>query len=257
MLRLGWLSRKAAKRRVTKRCNVKQTFKYEKGDPVKMKKENTKKMEATKTDITVIMDRSGSMQAMQKEAVESFNQFIDSQQEASGKAKFSLVQFNHVVEQLISGIPMSEAERLGNESYVPNGRTALLDSVGHTIVETKKRLAGKKKWQVVIVVITDGMENASREYSGKEIKKLIKKCEEKLGWKFIFLAADPTSFEQHAAYGFEHQRALMTGRGGDAYVEAVKLASAKLTSVRFDGNTDHLAFTDEERESAKKRDQEK
>ncbi len=221
-----------------------------------MKKENNKKMEATKTDITVIMDRSGSMQAMQKEAVESFNRFLASQQEASGKAKFSLVQFNHVVESHCSGISLGDVRPLDHESYVPGGRTALLDAVGCTIAKTKKRLAGKNKWQVVVVVITDGMENASREYSGKEIKKLIKKCEEKLGWKFIFLAADPTSFEQHSAYGFEHQRALMTGRGGDAYVEAVKLASAKLTSARFDGNTDHLAFTDEERESAKKRDQE-
>ena len=222
-----------------------------------MKQKNMKKAKMTKTDITVIMDRSGSMQAMQKEAVDSFNRFLTSQQEASGKAKFSLVQFNHVVESHCSGLPLDEVQLLDHETYVPSGRTALLDAVGRTIVETKKRLADKKKWQVVVVVITDGMENASREYSGKEIKKLIKKCEEKLGWKFIFLAADPTSFEQHAAYGFEHHRALMTGRGGDAYVEAVKLASEKLTSARFDGNTDHLAFTDEERESAKKRDQEK
>jgi len=221
-----------------------------------MKQENMKKAKVTKTDITVIMDRSGSMQAMQEEAVESFNRFLNSQQEASGKAKFSLVQFNHVVAQQCSGIPLDEAHQLDHENYVPSGRTALLDAVGCTIVETKKRLAGKKKWQVVVVVITDGMENASQEYSGKEIKKLIKQCEDTLGWKFMFLAADPTSFEQHAAYGFEHKRALMTGRGSEAYVAAMDLASMKLMSARSDGNAGHLDFSDEERESAKKRDRE-
>ena len=212
-------------------------------------------MKKTKTDITVIMDRSGSMHSMQDESIQSFNRFVESQKEASGKAKFSLVQFNHEILQLCSGVPLDDAPSLNHENYVPDGMTALLDAVGHTISETKTRVEKKKDGQVVVMVITDGMENSSKEFSGKEIKKLIHKCEKKLGWKFIFLAADPNSFAQHRAYGFEHKRALMTGRGPEAYSAAMDLASAKLYRTREERDAAHLDFSNEEREEAMKRDQ--
>jgi len=211
-------------------------------------------MKTTKTDITVIMDRSGSMHGMQEEAAQSFNRFVEKQKEASGKAKFSLVQFNHEIFQLCSGVPLEEAPTLDCDTYVPDGMTALLDAVGHTITETKKRLEKKKDWQVVVMVITDGMENSSKRFLGKEIKKLITKCEKKLDWKFIFLAADPSSFAQHESYGFAHERALMTGSGPEGYVSAMDLASAKLYRSREERNAAHLSFSDDEREEARKRD---
>ena len=102
-------------------------------------------MKTTKTDITVIMDRSGSMHGMQEEAIQSFNRFVEKQKEASGKAKFSLVQFNHEIFQLCSGVPLEEAPTLNDVNYVPDGMTALLDAVGHTITETKKRLEKKDR----------------------------------------------------------------------------------------------------------------
>ncbi len=210
-------------------------------------------MKTTKTDITVIMDRSGSMHGMQEEAAQSFNRFVEKQKEASGKAKFSLVQFNHEIFQLCSGVPLEEAPTLDCDNYVPDGMTALLDAVGHTITETKTRLEKKKDWQVVVMVITDGMENSSKRFSGKEIKKLITKCEKKLDWKFIFLAADPSSFAQHEAYGFAHERALMTGKGPESYASAMDLASAKLYRSREERNAAHLSFSADEREEASKR----
>jgi len=214
-----------------------------------------KSMKESKTDITVIMDRSGSMHVMQDEAIRSFNRFLESQKEASGKAKFSFVQFNHEISPLCSGIPIEDAPSLDHENYIPDGMTALLDAVGQTINETKKRVEKKKKWQVVIVVLTDGLENSSQKYSGGEIKNLINKCEKKLGWNFIFLAADPSSFDQHEAYGFSHDRALMTGRGPAAYSSAMDLACQKLSRTREDGNAAHLSFSDEEREEAMDLDQ--
>ena len=220
-----------------------------------VEKEKRMKEKETKTDITVIMDRSGSMHTMQDEAIKSFNRFLDSQKEASGKAKFSLVQFNHEIFQLCSGVPLEEAPTLDCDNYVPDGMTALLDAVGHTITETKKRMEKKNKWQVVVMVITDGMENSSKKFSGKEIKKLITKCEKKLDWKFIFLAADPSSFAQSKAYGFDHDRALMTGRGSESYVSAMDLVSAKLYRSREERNAAHLSFSDKEREEAMKLDQ--
>jgi len=211
-------------------------------------------MKESKTDITVIMDRSGSMHGMQAEAIQSFNRFVEKQKEASGKAKFSLVQFNHEILQLCCGVSLEEAPTLDHENYVPDGMTALLDALGHTITETKKRVEKKKKWQVVIVVLTDGLENSSRRFSGKEIKELINKCETKLEWNFIFLAADPSSFDQHEAYGFNHDRALMAGRGPAAYESAMDLACQKLSRTREDANAAHLSFSEEEREEAMKLD---
>lgn len=211
-------------------------------------------MKKTKVDITMILDRSASMQAMQEEAIESVNDFLSSQKQAKGEARFSLVQFNHYISQCCTGIPIEHAHSINCESYVPSGYTALLDAIGRTIVETKQRIAKKANRQVVFVIVTDGMENASRAFSGKTIKKLIKECEKKLGWRFMFLAADSSSFDQHEAYGFDGKRSLMTGRGPVAYRSAMSVASEKMMHLREDGDLDHLHFSAEDRAIAKKHD---
>ena len=210
-----------------------------------------------KVDITTILDRSGSMQSMTGQVIQSFNAFLLEQKAVDGEATISLIQFDHQYEVNYLAADIQEAQDLNEDTYQPRGRTALLDAIGRTIVSTRKRLEeAKETADVVIVITTDGMENASEEYSRGQIHDLIQHCEKELGWKFIFLAADEASFAQHEGLGMNPERSLRTGRGADAFVNASALMSTKVQAFRQHRSEEALAFTPEEREEADGLDQE-
>lgn len=209
------------------------------------------------TDITMILDRSSSMQAMQEDAISSFNNFVEEQKNTAGDASFTLVQFNHLVRRCFAAIPVENVQKIDNENYVPAGYTALLDAVGRTIIENKQRLNKQGDRSVVIVVLTDGMENASQAFTPPMVRDLIKECESELGWNFIFLAADPDSFSQYQQFGFDGEKSLMAGRGRAAYRHAMSLASHKIKQMREDDDESRLLFSKCEREVARNLDQEK
>ena len=202
------------------------------------------------SDITMILDRSGSMHTKQQMAIETFNNFLKTQQETAGEAVFSLTQFNHRLTQLCQAIPFEQAIRLNRTNYVPGGGTALLDALGQTIIKTKTRIAESGKAQVVIVIITDGMENASRIFTAEMIRELIEECESNFGWRFVFLAAGPDSFRQHRRYGLDSKRAFLTGRGAESYRHSMDLMSRKMAAMRNSGKVTDLEFADEERRVA-------
>ena len=132
--------------------------------------------------------------------------------------------------------------------------TALNDAIGRTIANMKSRLK-KSKASVVVVVTTDGMENASQEYSRTQIRNLIKECEDTLGWRFIYLAADDASFDEWEEMGVHRGRAMKSGRGKRAHQYASKVISSKLMAFRHSNRTEDLDFTDKERQDAEKLDE--
>ena len=205
-----------------------------------------------KVDITTILDRSGSMQNMTGQVIKSFNAFLLEQKAVDGEATISLIQFDHEYEVNYLAADIQEAQELNEDTYQPRGTTALLDAIGRTIVSIWKRLEdAEEAGDVVVVITTDGMENASREYSRGQIRDLIQHCEKSLGWKFIFLAADEASFQQHESFGMHPERSLRTGRGAAAFENATSLMSAKVQAFRsHDGLEEDLAFTEKEREEA-------
>lgn len=146
------------------------------------------------TEIAYILDRSGSMEPMQEPAVAAFNQFIKSQLDVPGDARLTLVQFDDQYEVPVVSRPIQDVEQLTAATYVPRGSTALLDAIGRTIKETDQRLQGladnQKPGKVIITIFTDGLENASREYTIKHISDLIRLYRDEKGWEFIFLAAN-------------------------------------------------------------------
>ena len=156
------------------------------------------------TDITLVVDRSGSMQDIRSDAEGGVNAFIESQAKEPGEALLTLVQFDTEYEFLHTGAPIKKVPKY---SLVPRGATALLDAVGRAINETGERIAkldeANRPGLVVFVVMTDGLENSSREFSKSRIKEMIGHQQEKYGWQFTFLGADQDAFAEANAMGID------------------------------------------------------
>lgn len=154
------------------------------------------------TDITLVVDRSGSMQSICKDAEGGINALVQQQAELPGEALISLVQFDTKYEFVANGIPASEFPAY---KLVPRGGTALLDAVGRAMNETGHRLSLMSEQDrpglVVIVVMTDGEENSSREFTRAEIKKMIEHQQSQYNWQFTFLGADQDAFAEAASMG--------------------------------------------------------
>lgn len=155
------------------------------------------------TDLTVILDRSGSMQGIAADMCGGFDQLIKDQRKLPGKCLVSLRQFDHEQETVYVGKSVHEVPPL---ELIPRGNTALYDAVGLAVVETGERLRGlpeqERPAKVLVIVITDGHENYSTEYRGAQgasrIKNMIDHQRQVYGWQFIYLGADPTA-HAHAA----------------------------------------------------------
>ena len=145
------------------------------------------------TEIAYILDMSGSMSPHAEAAVTGFNDFLREQQSVEGVARITLVLFDDQYEVPIDSLPVSEVCTIDTKIYRPRGSTALLDAVGKTIKGFRKRIKdlpkASKPDQVIFAIFTDGQENASRDYTWKDIADKIQKRQKKNGWEFLFLAA--------------------------------------------------------------------
>ena len=145
-------------------------------------------------DVTIILDRSGSMQSIRDDTIGGFNAFVDEQKTGDTPTKITLVQFDDEYQVDYAGVLASDVKPLDRESYVPRGSTALLDAVGRTINSIGARLQQlpheERPEKVCVVIQTDGHENTSKEFSAQQIRTMVKHQEEKYSWNFIFLGAD-------------------------------------------------------------------
>lgn len=153
-------------------------------------------------DITLVVDRSGSMESIRGDAQGGINAFIKDQAEADGEALLTLIQFDTDYEFVHRGAPI---EKIGSYKLVPRGATALLDAIGRAINETGARLATMKEKDrpglVVFVVMTDGLENSSREFTLAKIREMIQHQQLKYNWQFTFLGADQDAFAEAEKMG--------------------------------------------------------
>lgn len=145
--------------------------------------------------IVVILDRSGSMGVIKNETIGGFNNFIAEQKKQPGKATVTLVQFDDKYEIVYENKPLDTVEDLTDETFVPRGYTAMLDAIGKTL-----STMDKKTKKAYIAIITDGQENASKEFKKPQIKELITDCE-KSGWKVDFMAANMDAVSEGSAIG--------------------------------------------------------
>ena len=202
------------------------------------------------TDITIILDRSGSMFTIKSATIEGFNSFINKQQKGDFDANLTFVQFDNEYEKVYEQKEIKKVKYLNHETYIPRGTTALLDAIGITINSTKKRIdtlgKSKKPTNVIIAIITDGYENASVEYSYKAISKMIHKREKKDNWNFIFLAANQDAIKEGGRFGIHSERALTFKNNREGVENAFKSMS-KICYSLSDDSTSEIKFSDKDR----------
>ena len=158
------------------------------------------------TDITVILDKSGSMKSVRNDTIGGFNAFLKSQKEAPGEAVITLVQFSNSYNPIYAGIPVAEAPELTLATYVPGGGTALLDAIGRTMEEAGARIAAMdeelRPGKVIFVIQTDGEENTSRNFTLERIRQMITDRQNATHrWDFVFLGADQDAIQAGSSLG--------------------------------------------------------
>jgi Mg-chelatase subunit ChlD len=203
------------------------------------------------TDITMVVDRSGSMESIKADAEGGVNTFVNEQKNALGAALLTLVQFDNEYEFVHSGVPIQRVSRF---KLVPRGSTALLDAVGRAINETGARLAAMEESQrpglVVFVIVTDGQENSSREFNRDQIRKMIEHQQTVYSWHITFLAANQDAFAEGTSLGIA--AAGIANYSADKIGGAHMATSRKVSRMRVSasvGETVDNNFTEAEQNS--------
>ena len=146
------------------------------------------------TEMVFVLDRSGSMSGLAADTIGGFNELIEKQKKIEGDAYVTTVLFDHEYEVLHDHVALGEVAPLTDKEYFARGSTALLDAVGRTINAVGARLAAapeeERPEHVVFVITTDGMENASREYTAKQVREMVEHQQQKYSWQFVFLGAN-------------------------------------------------------------------
>lgn len=162
-------------------------------------------------ELVFILDRSGSMGGLESDTIGGFNSMLEKQKEEEGEANVTTVLFDDQVEIVHDRFPIAAVKPLTNEDYYVRGSTALLDAVGSTVKKienTQNRLPDDLKAQKVIFVITtDGLENSSREYTAKMVRKMIK-THQKQGWQFLFMGANMDAVTEAGRLGISRRHAV-------------------------------------------------
>lgn len=167
-------------------------------------------MNSNVTEIIFLLDRSGSMAGLERDTIGGFNSFIKKQCQFEGETILTAVLFDHQYEVLWNGIDANNV-KLSDQEYYVRGSTALLDAVGKTILDVKYRLLKtreeRRSDQVIFVITTDGMENASSEFTLDKVRELIKHHEKKYNWEFILLGANIDATKEADSLGISMENA--------------------------------------------------
>lgn len=163
------------------------------------------------TEIVFLLDRSGSMSGLENDTIGGFNAFVEKQCKLEGETLLTTVLFDDQYEVLWNGVD-GKKTRLTDEEYYVRGTTALLDAVGKTILDVGYRLSKTdekyRPGKVIFVITTDGMENASQEFTYEKVKELIKHQQEKYSWEFIFMGANIDAAKEADSIGISVENAF-------------------------------------------------
>ena len=177
-------------------------------------------MRENSTEMVFVLDRSGSMSGLAADTIGGFNELIEKQKKIEGDAYVTTVLFDHEYEVLHDHVALGEVAPLTDKEYFARGSTALLDAVGRTINAVGARLAAtpeeERPAHVVFVITTDGMENASREYTAKQVREMVEHQQQKYSWQFVFLGANMDAVSEARNLGISAKYAAdftPTGRG--------------------------------------------
>ena len=168
-------------------------------------------MKKNLTELVFILDRSGSMAGVEGDTIGGFNAMIEKQKREPGEALVSTVLFDNETQVIHDRLPLDRVSMMTEKEYFVRGCTALLDAVGgaiHHVGNIHKYAREEDRPEKTLVVITtDGMENASRRYDYDKVKRMIRRQKEKYGWEFLFLGANIDAAREAARFGIDADRA--------------------------------------------------
>jgi uncharacterized protein YegL len=207
----------------------------------------------TRSDLTHIyflLDRSGSMQSIKSDTEGGFAAFVEEQRKEPGDCRVTLARFDHEYDVVYSRIPVSDVPPLDLQ---PRGRTALLDAMGRLVTDAGAELGAlpddERPGTVIVAVMTDGHENASREWTHSAIKSLVEQQTSVYAWQFLYMGADQDAIEVGTSLGVAAGSAVTYSRGRSRDVLAS--ASRKVSRLRSARSANRAAvledYTDEER----------
>lgn len=164
------------------------------------------------TELVFILDKSGSMGGLEKDTIGGFNSMLNKQKEVEGECRITTVLFDNRYELLHDRIDIQAVSPMTEKEYCVGGSTALVDAIGRTInklVSVQRGTAEEYRAEkVMFVIITDGEENASREFSSEKVKAMIEHEKNKYGWEFVFLGANIDAVETAGRFGISADRAV-------------------------------------------------
>jgi hypothetical protein len=209
-----------------------------------------------KTDITIILDRSGSMDSVRTDTIGGFNSFLEGQQKIAGEASLSLVQFDDQYEAVYIDKDINSAEKLTDATFQPRGMTALYDAVGRTINSVGERLAdlaeNERPDKVLLVIMTDGFENSSRVFNSAKINEMIAHQREVYKWEFMFIGANQDAVLSAREIGLPTHAALTYAANAEGTRAVYSAMMEKVGNYRVSNDAAALQFNDDDREEQKK-----
>lgn len=194
------------------------------------------------TEIIFVLDRSGSMSNLTEDTIGGFNSFIENQKKEAGEALVTTVLFDNKYEMLHDGVNIKDIKPLTNQEYYARGMTALLDAVGTAITDVGVRLNNtpeeERPSKVMMIIMTDGLENASKEYTKQQVKEMIERQTNTYSWQFIFLGANIDTVKEAESIGISSEFASDYGWSAQGVESTYQAINCMATEFRSTGEID-------------------
>lgn len=204
------------------------------------------KLKKGKVAIALVIDKSSSMYGLRKDTIGGVNSFLDEQRKQEGEVLATLVLFSTKYDVAYNMVPIQNVQNLCEDTYIPGGMTALRDAMGTAIDEMGSALRNlpesEKPEKVIVVTMTDGEENSSKEYSSKRLAEMIKHQKDKYSWEFVFLGADESAFEVGASFGIDSNNSAVYGASTVGTRNLFKNVSKGLSRMRSGDKTDNGGY---------------
>lgn len=195
---------------------------------------------SSETLVNFILDKSGSMESIRHATISGFNEYVNTLKKDGNKYSFSLVLFDTVLTDKYKNDPIKDVENLNIENYSPSGNTALYDAVCSTIDSVKSTVKGNQK--VLTIIMTDGEENSSKEYTEKNLKDKISELEKGGKWSFVFLGANQDSWLTAQKFGIPKMNTTNFVASDEGITMAMKTMASNTSNYAMSTSLSTNAF---------------